>query len=128
MHSQCVITSIIDEFHLMITLKQKQVFRNQNLLDVSLPRIILLTKHVSFRVANFRGLIVGFAHLPTLSRAFTIRHICMYNQTYQAFHMRGYLSLLAFTRHKFSCFANSGTPLNFVQRYQPTHQNTKYGV
>ena len=48
MHSLCVITSIFDEFHPMITLKQNQVFRNQNLLDVSPPRIILLTKHVSF--------------------------------------------------------------------------------
>ena len=62
----------------MITLKQNQVFRNQYLLDVSLPRIILLTKHVSFRVANFQGHTSGFACLPTLSRAF-IPGI-MYNQ------------------------------------------------
>ena len=81
MHNQCVIT-----FHLMITLKQNQVFRNQNLLDVSLPRIILLTKHVSFQVVNFQGLTVGFARLPTL-RAFTARN--MYNQPIESFTQGG---------------------------------------
>ena len=61
------ITSIFDEFHPMITLKQNQIFRNQNLLDVSPPRIILLTKHVSFRTDEYWGLTAGFACLPTLS-------------------------------------------------------------
>ena len=81
MRNQCVITSIVDEFHPMITLKQNQVFRNQNLLDVSLPMIILLTKLVSFQVMNFWGLTAGFARLPTFSRAFTIGHICITKNT-----------------------------------------------
>ena len=118
--SQCAITSIVDEFHPMITLIQNQVFRNQNLLDVSLPRIILLTKHVSFRVSEFSG---SHRRLRTVSytlMAFTVGH--MYNQKYQGFHPMGYLSLLATTRQKFSCSANSGTPLNFVQLYSPTYQ------
>ena len=61
----------------MITLKRNQVFRNQNLLDVSLPMIILLTKHVSFWVANFRGLAASFTRLLTLSWAFFVGHICI---------------------------------------------------
>ena len=87
MRSQCVITSIVDEFYPMITLKQSQVSRNQNLLDVSLPRIILLTKHVSFRVANFRGLTASFACLPKLSRVFIAG--IMYNQYTRSFTQGG---------------------------------------
>ena len=105
----------------MITLKQNHVLRNQNLLDVSPPRIILLTKHVSFRVGEFSG---SHRRLCTLSYTFTGFHrwTHMYNQKYRVFHPRKYLSLLATTRHKFSCFANNGTPLNLVQRIEPTHQ------
>ena len=121
MHSQCVITSIFDEFHLMITWKQNQVFRNQNLLNVSPSRIILLTKHVSFRVGEFSG---SHRRLCTPSYTLTGFHLWthMYNKKYQVFHPRGYLSLLATTRHKFSCSTNSGTSLNFVQRIELTHQ------
>ena len=121
MHSQCVITSIFDEFHPMITLKQNQVFRNQNLLDVSPPRIILLTKHVSFQASEFSG---SHHRLRTPSYTFTGFHRLthMYNQKYRVFHPRGYLSLLATTRHKLSCSENGGTPLNFIQRIEPTHQ------
>ena len=77
MHSQCVISSIVDEFHPMIILKQNQVFRNQNLLDVSLPRIILLTKHESFLVGKFSGSHRGFTCLSSLSWSFTVGHICI---------------------------------------------------
>ena len=124
MHSQCVITSIVDEFHQMITLKQNQVFRNQNLLDVSLLRIILLTKHVSFWVGEFSGY---HLRLRTPSYTFTGFHHCthMYNKKYRVFRPRGYLSLVATTRHKFSCSTNSGTSLNFVQRIEPTHQSPR---
>ena len=110
MRSQCVITSIVDEFHQMITLKQNQVFRNQNLLDVSLPMIILLTKHVFFWVDEISG---SHHRLCMPSYTFTVFYhwTHMYNQKYWGFHPRGYLSLFATTRHKFSCSANSGTPL-----------------
>ena len=113
MHSQCVITFIFDEFHPMITLKQNQVFRNQNLLDVLPPKIILLTKHVSFWADEFSG---SHSRLRMPSYTFTDFHCWthMYNKKYRVFHLRGYLSLLATTRHKFSCSANSGTLLNFV--------------
>ena len=121
MHNQCVITSIFDEFNPMIILKQNKVFRNQNLLDVSPPRIILLTKHVSFWASEFSR---SHRRLRTPSYTFMGFHrwTHMYNKKYQVFHPRGYLSLLATTRHKFSCFVNSGTPLNFVQRIEPTYQ------
>ena len=135
MHSQCVITFIVDEFHLMITLKQNQVFRNKNLLDVSLPMIILLTKHVSFCVGKFLG---SHHKLCTPSYTFTGFHrwTHMYNQKYHDFHPGGggggggggYLSLLGTIRHKFSCSGNSGTPLNFVQRYSTHSSTTKDGV
>ena len=118
---QCVITSILDEFHPMINLKQNQVFRNQNLLDVSPPRIILLTKHVSFQAGEFSG---SHRRLCTPSYTFMGFHrwTHMYNQKYRVFHPRGYLSLFATTRHKFSWHGNSGTPLNSVQCIEPTHQ------
>ena len=121
MHSQCVITSIFDEFHQMITLKQNQVFRNQNLLDVSPPRIILLTKHVSF--VGRRIFWVSPQALHALLHFYGLSPLThMYNQKYRVFHPMGYLSLLATTRHNFSCSTNSGTSLNFVQRIEPTHQ------
>ena len=121
MHSQCVIISIFDKFHPMTTLKQNQVFRSQNLLDVSPPKIILLTKHVSFWVGEFSG---SHCRLCTPSYTFTGFHhwTHMYNQKYRSFHPMGYLSLLATTRHKFLCSTDSGTSLNFIQRIEPTHQ------
>ena len=129
MHNQCVITSIFDEFHPMITLKQNQVFRNQNLLDVSPARIILLTKHVSFMGRRIFG---SHRKLRMPSYTFTGFHrwTHIYNQKYRVFHPMGYLSLLATTcpRYKFSCFAYSGTPLNFVQQYTTHLSTTKDGV
>ena len=123
MRNQCVITSIVDEFHLMITLKQNHVLRNQNLLDVSLPMIILLTKHVSFWVGEFsRSRRKFYTHSYTFTGFHCWTH--MYNTKYQGFHPREYLSLLATTRHEFSCSTNSGTPLNFVQRYSAHSSNT----
>ena len=102
----------------MITLKQNQVFRNQNLLDVSPPRIILLTKHVAFRASEFSR-----SHRRLRTPFYTYmgfhRWTHMYNKKYRVFHPRGYLSLLATTRHKFSLSANNGTPLNFVQLIEP---------
>ena len=114
MGSQCVITSIVNEFHPMITLEQNKVFRNKNLLYVSLQRIILLTKHVYFSHT--------FLHFHGLSPL----ELCITN--IPGLSPEGYLSLLATTRHKFSCSANSGTPLNFVQRYLTHSSTTKYGV
>ena len=88
MCSQYVITSIVNEFRQRITLKQNQVFRNQNLLHVSLPIIILLTKHESFWVGEFLG---SHRRLRTPSYNFTGFHrwTHMYNQKYWGFHSRG---------------------------------------
>ena len=60
-------------------------------------------------------------HMPSYTFTGFHRWTHMYNQKYWGFHLRGYLSLLATTRHKFSC-SGSGTSLNFVQRIEPTHQ------
>ena len=66
------------------------------------------------------------SHLRLRTPSYTFtgfqRWIHMYNQKYRVFHPRGYLSLLATTRHKFSCSTNNGTPLNFVQHIEPAHQ------
>ena len=72
-------------------------------------------------VGEFSG---SYHRLRTSSYTFTGFHrwTHMYNQKYRGFHSRGYLSLLATTRHKFSCSMNSGTSLNSVQRIEPTHQ------
>ena len=116
-----VITSVFDELYPMITLKHNQVFKNQNLLDVSSPRIILSTKHVT----NFWGLTASFAHLHILSRAFTTGN--MYNQSTESFTRGGIYPCLLLPDTSFSCSANSGTPLNFVQRYTRS-LTTKNGV
>ena len=81
MHSQCVITSIFDEFHPMVTLKQNQVLRNQNLLDVSPPRIILLTKHVSFVGRQIFKVSPQASHASYTFRAFIVGHICITKNT-----------------------------------------------
>ena len=98
MCSQCVITFIVNEFHPMITLKKNQVFRNKNLLNVSLPRIILLTKHVYFWVVNFLSLTVGFTRLPTLSRAFTVGHTHTHTHTYIHIYIYIYIYITKISR------------------------------
>ena len=81
----------------------------------------LLQNHVSFVGNKFSG---SHCKLCTSSYIFTGFHhlIHMYNKKYQVFHLRGYISLLVITRHIFSCSVNSETPLNFIQRIEPTHQ------
>ena len=81
----------------------------------------LLQNYVSFVGSEFSG---SHRRLRTPSYNFTSFHrwTHVYNQKYQIFHLRGYLSLLTITRHIFSCSLNSGTPLNFVQRIEPNHQ------
>ena len=48
----------------------------------------------------------------------------MYNQKYRVFHLKGYLSLLVFTRHifSFSCIQPCATLLDIVPQYRVHHQ------
>ena len=81
-------------------------------------------------VANFRGLIAGFASLPTFSRAFTVGHICI-TKTNGAFTRGGCLSLLANTRHIFSFFVSIlivRPCWTLSHHIEPTQSNTKHIV
>ena len=103
------------------------VFINQNPLHVVPQMIFLLTKMCLLWEGEFSG---SHRRLCTPSYTFTGFHCWthMYNQKYWGFHPWGYLSLLVTTRHKFSCSANRGTLLNFVQRYTTHSSTTKDGV
>ena len=74
-------------------------FINQNPLDIVPPMIFLLTKHVSFMGRRIFGVSLQASHSFLHFTGFH-RWTHMYNQKYR-FHPRGYLSLLATTRHKF---------------------------
>ena len=69
---------------------------------------------------NFQGLTAGFACLPTLSQASTTGNT--YNHMYQVFHSRRHLSLLATTRHKFSCSATVRLHWTSSNGTEPTYQ------
>ena len=73
-------------------------------------------------VANFRGLVLGFARLPTLSWAFTIGHICI-TKNIKAFTRNGvypYL-LLPDTYFHFHVY-NRATLLDVVLMYRAHYQ------
>ena len=127
MHSQCVITSIVDEFHPMITFKQNKVFRNQNLLDVSIPRIILLTKHVSFMGSEFLG-----SHLRLLTSFYTFT--CFHRWKYISPHVPDIspegvsIPTCYYSTHFHFHVSNRATLLDFVQWYRVHQSITKHGV
>ena len=57
--------------------KQIHLFSNQKLFGCYTSMIIYIQNHVFLWVANFQSLTAGFASLPTLSRVFTVGHICI---------------------------------------------------
>ena len=67
-------------------------FISQNPLDKLRYSLVFTKSHVFLWVANFRGLTVGFACLPTLSRTFIAGYICL--TKYTGFSPKEYLSLL----------------------------------
>ena len=75
----CVIKSIILRLHSMIILQNKfhLFFKPKSFLMLHLNDHLYTKSCVFLWVANFRGLIVYFTSLPTLSRAFTVGHICI---------------------------------------------------
>ena len=77
--NSCVIKSIILGLHLMIILQNKfhLFFKPKVFWMLHLNDHLYSKSCVFLWVTNFRGLIVGFASLPTLSRAFIVGHICI---------------------------------------------------
>ena len=75
----CVIKSIILGLHPMIILQNKfHLFFKQKSFGMLHLNDHLYSKSCVFLwVENFRGLTAGFTSLPTLSRAFTVGHICI---------------------------------------------------
>ena len=74
----CVIKSIISGLHPMIILQQNSfVFKPKAFWMLPLNDHLYSKSYVFLWVVNFRGLTAGFASLPTLSRVFTVRHICI---------------------------------------------------
>ena len=101
MRCQSVIKPIICGLHQIIILQQNSfVFKPKAFWMLHLNDHLYSKPCVFLWVENFRGLTAGFTRLPTLSLAFTFGH--RYNKKYWGFHWRGYLSLLAISRHIFS--------------------------
>ena len=74
-----LIKSIIIRLHSMIILQNKfhLFFKPKAFWMLHLNDHLYSKSFVFLCVANFRGLTSGIASLPTLSRAFTVRHICI---------------------------------------------------
>ena len=78
MRCQSVIKPIICGLHSMIILQQNSfVFKPKAFWMLHLNDHIYSKPCVILWVTNFRGLIIGFTSLPTLSRAFIVGHICI---------------------------------------------------
>ena len=75
----CMIKSIILGLYLMIILQKKFhfFFKPKSFWTLHLNDHLYSKSCVFLWVANFWGLTAGFASLPTLSRAFTVEHICI---------------------------------------------------
>ena len=77
----CVIKSIILGLHPMIILQNKfhLFFKPKSFffLMLHLNDHLYSKSCVFLWIANFQGLTAGYANLPTLSRAFTVGHICI---------------------------------------------------
>ena len=102
MRCQSVIKPIICGLHPMIIL-QKNSFVFKAFLMLHFNDHLYSKSCVFLWVANFQGLTSGFASLPTLSRAFTVGHICI-TKTNEAFNRGGvYPYLLIPNRFSFSC-------------------------
>ena len=119
---------VIDESHPMIILKTKVICSlNQNFwMSYSNDHFFYKTVYLLW-AANFRGLIVGFTSLPTLSRAFTFGNIStIYTGSFTRWGIYLYLLLLDTYFHFYVC--NRETLLGVVQRYQVHQSITKHSV
>ena len=128
MRCQSVIKPIICGLHQMIILQQNSFVFKPKAFWMLHPNDHLYSKPCVFLwVANFRGLTAGFASLPTLSRAFTVRHICI-TKNNGAFTGRGvYLYLLIPDTYFHFHLYNRATLLDVVPPYraQPIKHQTQ---
>ena len=77
-------------------------FINQNPLDKLRYSLVFTKSHVFLWVANFQGLIAGFAHLPTLSQNFIAGYICLTKNI--GFSPEGVSIPSCYTQHKYFSF------------------------
>ena len=75
-------------------------FINQNPLDKLLYSLVFTKSCVLLWIANFRGLTLGFACLPTLSQTFIARYICLTKNT-RFFTRGGIYPYLLYPTHVF---------------------------
>ena len=120
--------SVIDESHPMIILITKVIcYLNQNFwMSYSNAHFFYKTMSLLW-AANFWGLTVGFASLPTLSRAFIVGNI---STTYTGSFTRGgiYPCLLLPDTYFHFYVCNRATLLDVVQRYRVYQSITKHSV
>ena len=113
--------SVIDKSHPMIILKEKVICSlNQNFWMSYLSDHFFYKTMCLLWTANFRGLTVGFVHLPTLSWAFTVGNILTtYTKSFTRWGIYPYLLLPDTYFHFYVC--NRATLLDVAQRYR-VHQ------
>ena len=81
MHMPRVKTVIYDPSMTIFSKTKDFCFINQNQLDNLRYQLVFTKFRVFLWVENFRGLITGFARLPTLSRTFIVGYICLIKNT-----------------------------------------------
>ena len=120
--------SFIDESHPMIILKAKVICSlNQNFWMSYLNDHFFYKTMCLLWAANFWGLTTGFAHLPTLLRAFTIGNVSTtYTEYFTRWGIYPCLILLDTYFHFYAC--NRATLLDVAQRYRVHQSITKHSV
>ena len=81
MHMQSVKTVIYVPSMTIFPKQKLFCFINKNPLDKLRYSLVFTKSRVFLWVANFRGLTIGFARLPTLSRTFIAGYICLTKNT-----------------------------------------------
>ena len=101
-------------------------FINQNTLDKLRYSLVFTKSRVFLWVANFQGLIVGFAHLSTFSRTFIARYVCLTKNT-EFFTRGGIYPFLLYPTHIFFIsffFYVTMRLIFYVVSFYPAHHRT----
>ena len=129
MRCQTVIKPIICGLHPRIILQQNSfVFKPKYFWMLHLSGHLYSKPCVFLWVANFRGLTASFTCLPTLSRAFTVRHICITKNT--GLSPKGVsISACYYPTHIFIFMHTTMQPCSTLShRTEPTQSKTKCSV
>ena len=106
-------------------------FISQNPLDKLQYSLVFTKFHVFSWVANFQGLTTGFTRLPTLTRTFIVRYICLTKNT-EFFTQWGIYFYLLYPTHVFFIFfffyATLRLILEVISFTKVTQSNTKHNV